>query len=211
MIEYSDNYADTSVSSWQFKIDKVPNNNADLTIDNSQSLKYKAALAGKRADTVNNTNSFVKNTEIVAPLKYLSNFWRSLEMPLISCKIRLELNWIKDSILSSTANSAKSKITDAKLHIPIVNLSTKGNVSITKQLSNGFNRSVYSKNYPDIPAKAIDQRTNIHELLSVTFQIVRIIFVLAYVIAANGANKEAGVKDNKKYFLPRGKIENHID
>ena len=132
-------------------------------------------------------------------------------MPLISCKIRLELNWIEDSILSSTANSAKSKITDAKLHIPIVNLSTKGNVSITKQLSNGFNRSVYSKNYPDIPAKAIDQRTNIHELLSVTFQIVRIIFVLAYVIAANGANKEAGVKDNKKYFLPRGKIENHID
>ena len=47
MIEYSDNYADTSVSSWQFKIDKVPNNNADLTIDNSQSLKYKAALAEK--------------------------------------------------------------------------------------------------------------------------------------------------------------------
>ena len=44
-----------------------------------------------------------------------------------------------------------------------------------------------------------------------TFQIVRIIFVLAYVIAANAANKEAGVKDNEKYFLPRGKIENHID
>ena len=124
---------------------------------------------------------------------------------------RLELNWIEDIILSSTGNSAKSKITDAKLHIPIVNLSAKVNVSITEQLSNGFNRSVYSKNYQYIRAKAIDQRTKIHELLSVTFQIVRIIFVLAYVIAANGANKEAGVKDNKKYFLPRGKIENHID
>ena len=55
LIEYSDNYADTSVSLWQFKRDKVSNSNGDLTIDNSQSLKYKAALVGKRADTVNNT------------------------------------------------------------------------------------------------------------------------------------------------------------
>ena len=44
-----------------------------------------------------------------------------------------------------------------------------------------------------------------------TFQIVRITFVIDYVIAANAVNNEAGVKDNKNYFLPRGKIENHID
>ena len=78
LIEYSDNYSDTSESLWQFKRDEVPANNADWTIDNSQSFKYKAGLVAKTADAVNNTNSSVKNTIIVVPLKHLCNFWRSL-------------------------------------------------------------------------------------------------------------------------------------
>ena len=84
LIEYSNNYSDTSGSLWQFKRDEVPNNNDDLTFDNSQPFKYKAALLGKTADAVNNRISSVKNTKIVVPLKYLSNFSRSLEM---LCKI----------------------------------------------------------------------------------------------------------------------------
>ena len=124
LIEYSDNYSDKSGSLWQFKRNEAPANNADLTIDNSESFKYKAALVGKTANH-NNGNSFVKDTKIVVPLKYLSNFWRSLEMPLINCKVHLELNWIEDCILSSAGNSAKFEITDAKLHVPIVTLSTK--------------------------------------------------------------------------------------
>ena len=68
LIEYSDNYSDTSGSLWQFKRDEVPANNADLTINNSQSFKYKAALLGKTADVVNNTNSSVKHAKIVVPL-----------------------------------------------------------------------------------------------------------------------------------------------
>ena len=63
LIEYSDNYSDTSGSLWQFKRDEVPAGNADLTIDNSQSFKYKAALLGKTADAVNNTNSSVKEAK----------------------------------------------------------------------------------------------------------------------------------------------------
>ena len=85
LIEYSDNYSDTSGSLWQFKRDKVTDKNADLTIDNSQSFKYKAALVGKTADAVGDTNSSVKDAKIVVPLNHLSNFWRSLEMPLINC------------------------------------------------------------------------------------------------------------------------------
>ena len=57
-------------------------------------------------------------------------------MPLISCKINLELNWIEDYISSKARNSAKFKITDSKLHLLIVTLSTKDNVNLTKQLSN---------------------------------------------------------------------------
>ena len=76
LIEYSDNYSDTSGSLWQFKRDEVPANNADLTIDNSQSFKYKVALVRKTASH-NNGKSSVEDTKIVVPLKYLSNFWRS--------------------------------------------------------------------------------------------------------------------------------------
>ena len=124
LIEYSDNYSDTSGSLWQFKRDEVPANNADLTIDNSQSFKYKATLLGKTANAVNN-KEFCKRRKIVVPLKYLSNFWISLEMPLINCKVYLELNWIEDCIWSSAGNTAKCAITDTKLHVPKVTLSTK--------------------------------------------------------------------------------------
>ena len=103
LIEYSDNYSVTSRSLWQFKRDKVPANNADLSINNYQSFKYRAVLVEKTANAANR-NSSVKDAKIVVPLKCLSNFWRSLEMPLINFKLHLELNWIEDYILSSLQN-----------------------------------------------------------------------------------------------------------
>ena len=77
LIEYSENYSDTSGSLWQFKRDEVTDKNANLTISNSQSFKYKAGLLGKTTNAVNNTKSSAKDAKIVVPLKYLSNFWRS--------------------------------------------------------------------------------------------------------------------------------------
>ena len=65
LIEYSDNYLDTSRSSWQFKRSDVPADNADLSINNSQSLKYKAALVGKTENVAAVGKGFVKNTKIV--------------------------------------------------------------------------------------------------------------------------------------------------
>ena len=129
-----------------------------MTIDKSQSFKYKAVLVGKTADAVGGTNRSVKKAKIVVPLKYLSNFWRSLEMPSINCKVYLELNWIEDCILSSAGNSAKFEITDAKLHVPIVTLSTKDSVNLTKQLNEGFKRSVYWNSYETMPGKVIKRR-----------------------------------------------------
>ena len=67
----------------------------------------------------------LKRRRKVVPWKCLSNFWRSLEIPLINCKVYLELNWIEDSILSSAGKPAKFEITDDKLHVPIVTLSIK--------------------------------------------------------------------------------------
>ena len=99
LIEYSDSdiNLDTSGSLWQFKRDEVPaDNNVNLGTNNSQSFKYKAALLGKTENAVNNTNGSVKNKKIVVQLKYLSNFWRSSEIPLINCKIKLD--WRPDFI-----------------------------------------------------------------------------------------------------------------
>ena len=113
LIEYKDNFSDTSGSLWQLKRDEPPADNVDLGINNdgvinSQSFKYIATLVGKTKDVAGG-NSFVNNAKIVVPLMYLSNFWRSLEKPLINCKIHLELNMIEGCILSSAGNSAKFK------------------------------------------------------------------------------------------------------
>ena len=206
LIKFSDNHSDLSGSLWPFKRDEVLAGNADLTIDNSQSFKYKAALLGKTADAVNNTNSSVKDTKIVVPLKYLSNFLRSLEMPLRNCRVYLELNWIEDCILSSAGDSAKFAITDAKLHVPIVTLSTKDSANLTKQLNEGFKRSVYWNSYETKPAKVIEQGKNLYELLNASFQGVKRLFVLAYFIA-DGGNDEAGIKDNKSIFSQEEKLK----
>ena len=68
-------------------------------------------------------------------------------MPLTDCQVYLELKWIEGCILSSAGNTAKFLITDAKLHVPIVTLSTKDSANLTKQLNEGFKRSVYWNSY----------------------------------------------------------------
>ena len=114
LLEYSDNYSDPSGSLWQFKIDEITNN-ADVTNDNNApSFKYEANLIGIAENNV--TKNGVK---IAVPLKYLSNFWRSLEMPLINCKVELSLKWYERCLLTA-ATTATFTITDAKLYVPIV-------------------------------------------------------------------------------------------
>ena len=75
--------------------------------------------------------------------------------------IDLELNWTKDCILPNDEDSAKFKIANAKLHVPIFALSTKHNVNLTKQLSNGFKRSIYWNNYQNIPEKVLANNTDV--------------------------------------------------
>ena len=132
LTEYSDNYSDTSGSLWGFKRDEIVNN-ADVTNDdNAPSFKYKANLIG------NTENNGTKNgVKIAVPLKYLSNFWRSLEMPLINCRVELSLNWIERCILT-VANTEMLKITDAKLYVLIITLSAEDNVKLSKLVSKGF-------------------------------------------------------------------------
>ena len=95
VIEYSDNYQDSSATLYQYKRDEPPEANAinDLAADTSSSFKYKVSLLG---NPVAANNIARINVKVVVPLKYLSNFFRSLEMPLINCKIKLNLTWKKN-------------------------------------------------------------------------------------------------------------------
>ena len=95
LIEYLDNYQDSSVTLYQYKRDEPPEDDAvaDLTADNSDSFKYKIKLLG---NPVLDGAIAKLNVKVVVPLKYLSNFFRSLEMPLINCKIKLDLTWKKN-------------------------------------------------------------------------------------------------------------------
>ena len=95
LIEYSDNCQDSPATLYQYKRDEPPEDDAiaDLTADNSSSFKYKVSLLG---NPVVANNIARTNVKMVLPLKYLSNFFRSLEMPLINCEIKLNLTWKKN-------------------------------------------------------------------------------------------------------------------
>ena len=119
LIEYSDNYQDSSATLYQYKRDEPPEANAiyDLTVDNSNSFKYKVSLL--RNPVVANNIARI-NVKVVVPLKYLSNFFRSLEMPLINCKIKLNLTWKKECVLSTDAGNAVFIINYTKMYVPDV-------------------------------------------------------------------------------------------
>ena len=132
LIEYSDNYQDSSATLYQYKRDEPPEANAvaDLTVNNSSSFKYKVSLLGNPVLDGNITKRSVK---IVVPLKYLSNFFRSLEMPLINCKIKLNLTWKKECVLSNQAGDAVFIINDTIMYVPVVTLSKEDNKDFIEQ------------------------------------------------------------------------------
>ena len=140
LLEYSDNYQDSTGSLYQFKRDEPSDDNANVA-NNTTNLVYKSKLISGTDD--NNDN----NVKLVAPLKYVSNFFRSLELPLVNCKIDLELTWHKDCMISSAYAAANQVVsfmlTDTKLYVPIITLSTKDNTNLTKQLNEGFKRTIY--------------------------------------------------------------------
>ena len=97
---------------------------------------------------------FLKNATISVQLKYLSDFWRSYELPLTNCKVELKRKWAKYCVLSAAGdknrinnnnntNSIIFTIKDIKLHVPAVTLSAKDNQKLSKRFSKRFERSVY--------------------------------------------------------------------
>ena len=211
LIEYSGNYSDTSGRLWQFKRDESPvandENPDNVSTANSTFFKYKSNLFKPLAAA---DNGVFKNVKIAVPLKYLSNFWKSLEMLLINYKIHLELNWTKDCVMSTIADTT-FKMRNTKLYVSIVTLSSKGNVKLVKLLEEGFKRPAYWNKYQTkTESKNLDNRNLTRFSLDAFFQGVRRLFVLSFnnttVTVANNpinnTNNRILSKSHTKYFLP---------
>ena len=137
LIEYSDNYSKTSGRLWQYYRD-----DSAATILNSESFKSIIKITGKTPADGN-----VKDVEITLPLKYLSHFRRTLEIPLINCEINLILSWSENCIISSATGVTKFAITDTWLYLSVVTLLAQDNIKLLKQLESGFKRIINWNKY----------------------------------------------------------------
>ena len=204
LIEYSDNYQDSSATLYQYKRDEPPEDDAvaNLTADNSSSLKYKISLLGNPVVANNIARIDVK---VVVPLKYLSNFFRSSEMPLKNCKIKLNLTWKKECVLSTDDGNAVFIINDTKMYVPVVTLSKEDNKDFIEQQNKGFQRSIYWNEYK---AKEINEDADANASkyinLDPSFQGVTL-FVMAY----NRAYGQPTRNGQQKYYLPRIDLEKY--
>ena len=147
LIECSDAYSKTSGDLWQYYRDeRVLDNNSNI-IDNSNN---NASFTFQQQITGQTENSGTKGIEIMVPLKYLLNFWRKQEIPLINCEITLHLKYSrKCTIVVGIANNQNQtfQINDTKLYVPVVALSTEQNINLLEQLESGFKRIINWNKY----------------------------------------------------------------
>ena len=181
LTEYSDNYSKTSGSLWQYCKEIPAVNNAGNIVNlnganATDSVNLKAKISGKTK------NDGIINVEIMVPLKYFSNFWRTLEIPLINCEVELILNWSASCVIIYTdvANQNPTfTITETNLYVPVVTLSTQDNTKLLPQLKSGFKRTISWNKYLPKP-ELLAQNANLNHLIEPRFQVVNILFVLAF-------------------------------
>ena len=203
LIEYGDNYAKTTGSLWQYCKDMPARNNnneiTEFTLGNTtDSFKFKAKITGQTED------DGTKDVEIIVLLKYLSNFWRTLEMPLINCEVNLILTWSSACTPISTNipnQAAIFEITDTKLYVPVVTLSTQENTKFLQQLKSGFKRVINWNKYLSKPELLV-QTPNLNHLVESSFQGINRLFVLAFENDNHRTNDE-------RYYLPTVQMKDY--
>ena len=156
-LEYSKNYRKTIGSLYNYYRDELSdvaddNNFSNIKVVNSNTFKYKNKI-------INNTNNAgTKDIELATPLKYLGNFWRSLNIPLISCEVSLELKWDKNCVITSLEQrvidgsdppardnepmGVTLEITKCILYVRVVTLSKDDEIKLLTNLKSGFKREI---------------------------------------------------------------------
>ena len=203
LLEYSKNYRKTIGSLYNYYRDELSddahdNNFDNIKVVNSNTFKYKNKIIGNTYDVDAGAQGYDVNkngtqeVELAIPLKYLGNFWRALNIPLISSEVSLELKWNKNCKLTSleqrdigggnrdnAPTGATLAINDCKLYIPAVTLSKDDEIKLLTNLKSGFKREIiWTKYRSQMTTEAITNNLNI--LIDPTFTNVNRLFVLAY-------------------------------
>ena len=148
----------------------------------------------------------VQNVKIRVPLKYLSNFWRTLEMPLNNCEINLILTWSNRCFVIDNPIEDQEPtftITETKLYVPVVTLSIQDNAKLLEKLKSGFKRTViWNKHEPKVTVEK--QNQYLDWLINPSFQRVNRLFVLSF-------EDTNGRTSYKRYYLPLAEIKDFND
>ena len=205
LLEYSKNNRKTIGSLYNYYRDELTNddndNFANINVVNSQAFKYKNKIAGNTynvnagADGYDVNKNDTQKVEFSIPSKYLGNFWRALNIPLISCEVFFELKWNKNCVITSlerrqvdagppvvrdnAPTRATLAINDCKLYVPVVTLSKDDEIKLLTNLKSGFKREIiWNKYRSQMTTEAANNNLNI--LIDPTFTNVNRLFVLAY-------------------------------
>ena len=221
LLEYSKDYKKTTGSLWNYYRDKpssaIGDNNITHSILNSESFDYNANFM-KNGVTHNNLNK--NDVKVVVPLKYLSNFWRSLDIPLINCEVELILTWFKNCVLipksTSEANyganpifyeidnpeNATFKITDVKLFLTVVTLSKENYIKLLEQLKSAFKRTIKWNKYRTQMSVQL-KNNNLNYLIDPTFTSVNRLFLFSF----PRNNSTDGRYPFSNYYVPKFKVD----
>ena len=205
LLEYSKNYRKTIGSLYNYYRDELTNDGNDnftnRNVVNSEAFKYKNKItsntynvdAAAQGYDVNKNGT--QKRELAIPLKYLGNFWRALNIPLVSCEVFLELKWNKNCVITSlerrqvdagppvvrdnAPTGATLSITDCKLYVPVVTLSKDDEIKLLTNLKSGFKREIIRNKYRS-QMTTEETNNNLNILIDPTFTNVNRLFVLAY-------------------------------
>ena len=156
-----------------------------------ESIKSKAKITGK---TLADRNT--KNVEIIVPLKYLSNFWRT-----VNCEVNLILTWSRDCLITNSTGARKFAITETKLYVLVVTLSTQDNAKLLQQLKSGFKRTINWNKY-ESNIKTYAQYRYLNHLINPSLQGVNRLFVLSF-------ENENDRTSHSTYYLPKVEIKDY--
>ena len=223
LLEYSKNYKKTVGSLYNYygnelSDDADNNNNFDnIKVVNSNAFKYKNKITCNTYDVLNTADDYVavkertQEIELAIPLKYLGNFWRALNMPLISCETSLELKWNKKCVITSleerevddgppvvrddSPTGASLAINNCKLYIAVVTLSKDDEIKRLTNLKSGFTREIERNKYRS-QMSTEEENNNLNILIDPTFTNVNRLFVLAYQTADDR-------QSFSQFYLPR--------
>ena len=207
LLEYSKNYENLK---WNYYRDQ-PSNPLST---NSESFQCKASIVGKTPPN----NDSLTDAEVVIPLKYLSNFWRNLDILLINCEVELILTWSKNCVLADLSvnavlnppivppSGATFQITNTKLYVPVVTLSKENDITLLEKLKSGFKRTIKWNKYRS-QMTIQNNNNNLNYLIDPKFTNVNRLFVLSFERIKEDSIKEDYRDSFSNYYVPNIQIK----